>query len=179
MSRGKYAARAANRLVQTDNELLREKCAEVERLKQELQAANQALTNERNNRGAMAIARADELSRDAIAAVEQKMADEDAEHRQANEWVAECLTNFLQGLAELHQDKGFYPRDLADVLTRLVGSEKAGGLACRVLETYDPKFGTRVHRRTTAKDLKSRMADAKRPDWAKGVSGRGYLEPGQ
>ncbi len=33
MTRGKYAARAANRLAELDNDLLRDKCAEVDELK--------------------------------------------------------------------------------------------------------------------------------------------------
>lgn len=43
MTKGKYSARAANRLVQTDNELLRHKTAECESLKAELNRVEQEL----------------------------------------------------------------------------------------------------------------------------------------
>lgn len=71
MSRGKYAARAANRLVAFDNELLKEKCAQVDRLRADIFAVEQQLKEERRQRDAIVLKRANELSQQQIAGIRQ------------------------------------------------------------------------------------------------------------
>lgn len=66
MAKGKYAAKAANRLAQTDNELLKEALAEAKRLKHRLKSVTDELEAERRDRNALILSRAHELSEQMI-----------------------------------------------------------------------------------------------------------------
>lgn len=74
MAKGKYAARAANRLVQTDNELLREKVAECEALKRELASVKGELHQALTANASAVTRRAEELSARLIADIESSSA---------------------------------------------------------------------------------------------------------
>lgn len=66
MAKGKYKARAANREVARDNELIVEKVEEIAALKQKLTDTERELARERTERGAIVLARANELSAEQI-----------------------------------------------------------------------------------------------------------------
>lgn len=79
MAKGKYAARAANRLVQTDNELLQQKIAECEELKRELAQVKSELHQAQTVVGTAVTRRAEELSSTLITKIEATCADRIAE----------------------------------------------------------------------------------------------------
>lgn len=72
MSKGKYAARAANRLATLDNDLLRDKTAEVEQLKARVAELETQLRGEKHDRDSTILRRANELAADQVRAANEK-----------------------------------------------------------------------------------------------------------
>ncbi len=74
MTRGKYAARAANREARLDNELIAEKVNQVAALKATIAGLETTLARERKDRGAEVIRRTDDLAAAEIAKARQQAA---------------------------------------------------------------------------------------------------------
>ncbi|OBB15082.1 hypothetical protein A5761_15195 [Mycolicibacterium setense] len=110
MVKGKYAAKAANRLVQTDNELLIEKTAECERLAAELNAVKQQLDRARRESSSLVLERASELSHEQIASArlkaEERVAQVEAKQAEDGMFCAKWLWKLFVGTT----GKGTIPR---------------------------------------------------------------------
>lgn len=145
MTKGKYAARAANREARLDNELLVEKMAEIARLKRALANTERLLADERRDRGAIITARADELSAEQIKRVQDEAAAAATEHAADNEQTALLLAQWLQDT-----DLNVMPGELDGVFTRLVGAARTG----EFLSAHNPRYGTRRFRRLSASDVR-------------------------
>lgn len=74
MTKGKYAAKAANRLAELDNELLQQKCSEVLQLRATLDQVRKELADERRDRGSMVLKRAEELAADQVSMARNQLA---------------------------------------------------------------------------------------------------------
>jgi len=91
MAKGKYAAKAANRLAELDNELLQQKCKEVTALTTELQNVRRELETERRDRSQLVLQRSDELSAKVLEQQREKAAVAAAEHKEVLRLVADYL----------------------------------------------------------------------------------------
>lgn len=100
MTRGKYAAKAANRLADLDNQLVQEKVGEVAQLKAQIAELQSLLDGERLSRQAMIIDRGNELSAQQIAAVRQRLDESVAHH-------AETLRDVATHIGELFLQRGY------------------------------------------------------------------------
>jgi hypothetical protein len=164
--KGKYAARAANREAARDNEIIVQKMAEIDRLTRELADARRALADERRDREAIILTRADELSRKAIDQARQETAEETAAHRETRHWVAGWLTNYLDKLAELNPEINVFVEDeeinLHHFLTALVGAGHVGDYTQRWLaEALGEHITTRRFRRVANKVMDERRGDSR------------------
>lgn len=101
VAKGKYGARAANRLVQTDNELLKERIAECDRLKSQLAEANQEIHKLRTAAGSEAIRRANDIAADQVAHVRAECARQieatETTFYQHGRYVAELMWRLFVG----------------------------------------------------------------------------------
>lgn len=93
--KGKYAARAANREVARDNELIASQSDRIRELQDEMARLRAELNAERAERGALIVAQADTLSAQQIAALRQENEESWAQHRRQLVWVAEWLMRFF------------------------------------------------------------------------------------
>ena len=95
MTKGKYAARAANREVARDNAIIVEKMAEIDRLTTELATARRQLADERRERNALILHRAEELGESQINAANEKIDDlkraQEERDRETAEWIAKLV----------------------------------------------------------------------------------------
>src|ERR1700694_768726 len=99
MTRGRYAARAANREARLDNDVIREKVNEVAALKAKVADLEAMLAVERQDRDALVVRRADELSAEQIQkahqAINRLRADQRESDRETAEQVAEVIRRFI------------------------------------------------------------------------------------
>jgi hypothetical protein len=157
MTKGKYAARAANRLAALDNTLLRDKSAEVDRLTTRVAELDGQLAAERRDRDAIVLDRAQALSAEEIAAAyteirELKAAQQQLNHRTA-EWIARYIHELL---ARVGPDEDIFPSvygnlDYEKILHHLVGQD-LGKYVAIIFGDHDPKFATRAYRRMRSDD---------------------------
>lgn len=156
MAKGKYGARAVNRLADLDESLLRDKCAEAERLSARVTELESRLNDERRERSAMVLARAHELSQELVSAARHDVAAEVAAHEQTRQRVAEWVVNWAREIgiqnpdARLYQFKPDGELGLQEFLHSLIG-QRTGDHFATLLADHDAKFGTRRYRRATRK----------------------------
>ena len=151
MAKGKYAVKSANRLAHTDNQLLRNKIAECERLKFELESVKADLAREQATaKGAIiriSEQRALEISEDRIAAIETRCRNE---VREARESTAKVLV-YLARTIQLHAAKNPGARSVPYSLMGLFSafSPYPGELLAMVMKGHGGKhnFQNRAHRR--------------------------------
>ncbi|MGV7669103.1 hypothetical protein PJN91_17170 [Mycobacterium kansasii] len=129
MAKGKYSARAANRLVQSDNALLQSKIEECERLKTEVSAIKSELHALQRSRSAEITRRAEDLSRACIDAERSRsantLADTRARYAESGRYIANKLWDYFVGT----DGEGLLPRFfLSDVLPRLLGEDEVNEL---------------------------------------------------
>lgn len=96
MAKGKYAARAANRLVQTDNDLLREKAAQCERLACERDRLQHEINRLRKQMHSEAMHHGAELAADDMRRVQGERDSLAAEFEQYRERAAIDCWNLYQ-----------------------------------------------------------------------------------
>lgn len=140
MTRGKYGAKAANRLAAFDNELLTEKTAEVAQLQQQLATLRAELAAERADRGALVIARADELAAQQIAAIRTQTNEQLAAHTAAAHQAADLLTTYFHRQHKYPYDymPKILPLLIPDQLARSEHIERHGHFN---RDTYDEAYG--------------------------------------
>jgi hypothetical protein len=165
MTRGKYAAKAANRLAQLDNELLQEKIVEVADLKDQLAAARQQLVEEHTARDRLVLHRADELSQELLdrAHAEAKSAQDELED--VRHYVAEWVSNYVATLGRANPDMKLFEIDTTtgelgvnEFLHSLVG-QNIGVYMKDMMGEHDVKFTTRRYRRATKNVFKKENSD--------------------
>lgn len=113
MTKGKYKARAANREVARDNELIVEKIAEIATLKATLVETEGRLQKERSERSALVVARADELSAEQISATRAEAEQQVAGYVKDMRTVADFLAEYF------HREER-YPTGFIDVVLPLL-----------------------------------------------------------
>lgn len=95
MARGKYAARAANQQVAKDGEIIRENLAEIAALTQQVAQLRQELADERRERDALVLRRAEQratAAQDAAQRQVDKLRDEQAQRdRETAQWLARLM----------------------------------------------------------------------------------------
>lgn len=154
MAKGKYAARAANRLAQTDNELLRECVAERDHLKKELATLRQEITDERVHRDSDVQARATELA-DELVRLARAEADEAVAARdQFGVFAASWVTDHIKAMLRANPDTKCIPNDFEDFISEMVGGDKVGEYYSEVMSPADEYWERRPIRRLTAKKLR-------------------------
>ena len=153
MTRGKYAARAANREARLDNELIAEKVNQVAVLKAEIGRLETTLADERRDRSAEVVRRADELSAEEIRLVKDSAAQAAARHEQICRDTALWIAEYLHNLSVRFPDEKFLPMpgsvdDYEPVLRRLVG-QSVGEYMRIAFGGVEARFSNREHRRAT------------------------------
>jgi hypothetical protein len=156
MTRGRYAARAANRLAALDNDLLRDKAVEVEHLTARIADLEAELAAEKRDRDALILARAGELSAQQIAAAHTELHQLKTAHQEFNRETATWFAKYINGLIQENPDGHIFPMPDGDLdyevmLHRLVGQE-IGEYVALILGDYNPRFTTREYRRMRRKD---------------------------
>lgn len=121
MARGKYGARAANRLAQTDNELLVATAAERDELKLKVASLTQELADAKASLSGAVIDEADKMSRKLIARAraecDARVADIESERDRNGIYVADKLWSYFAGMG----GDGVFPRFFVeDLVPRLV-----------------------------------------------------------
>lgn len=169
MTKGKYAARAANRMTNLDNDLLqqeRAKNAELEReiadLKQQLQVALAPVQADIQQR-------ADALAAEKVAVAHEQVRQVTTETTAAKERIAEWLVQFLHHLCEKYPDTKVIPGDFTEVITVLVGNERAGEYTDRILQPAANWISNRRTRRLTGEKLRENRAHTARKDYRRNV----------
>jgi len=95
VTRGKYAARAANREAARDNELLVEKMAEIDALTAQLADTQRLLAEERRNRGTLVTARSEEMSAKMINTVLAEQAKVNESYAEEKRFLAQTFTDYF------------------------------------------------------------------------------------
>jgi hypothetical protein len=175
MTRGKYGARAANRLVRTDNELLQDRLAEIADLKRQVADRDALIRREQVERDTYIIARGNELSRQLVASATADATKAQEQCDAVKEELAEWLVGHINDLAEANPGVRCVPRDVYKIFARLVGNARVGGYLARIPGFQD----NRDARRRTGTDVNADVADNKRPIHARGMGHNGHLVPTQ
>lgn len=120
MAKGKYAARAANRLVQTDNELLIEKSAECDQLRAHVARLKHELDNARKALSSDTATRAEKLAADRVSSVrsdaERRIADAEQKWFRDGRTVADKLWDYFASLGGDGCIPRFFVTDLVPLL---------------------------------------------------------------
>jgi hypothetical protein len=159
MTRGKYAAQAANRLAALDNTLLRDKCAQAEALTARVAELETELQAERRNRSARITSRADELSRQAIARAEANVASVREECAQTKHTLANWIAHYLADITRLNPDVEVFSSDVVDIFAQLVGAEHVGEYLAIAFGETKAKFANRKHRRLSRDDVRRNVSE--------------------
>lgn len=187
MTRGKYGARAANRIVQTDNELLKAKAAEVEVLKAELSAARAELNAERVRTSREIHTVAEEKAAAQVAAVKAEAKAEVARlteemHTAADE-ITDIYRDFVRKIKEFSPDGRCFPASMSNHpdddepsllrVFRRLSPDKAGEYVAHIFVVGTPDEsgwipgvqGRQARRRSAgalANDLRERQASERK-----------------
>lgn len=132
MSKGKYGARAVNREAARDNEIIVEKLSKIEQLTAELAEVNAQLAQERRERGAIVVRRADELSAEQIAAVREH-------HEQLAAQREEDMLRVAKFFCKVYREADTYPVGFLDTILPLLVPD-----AATLNELSDGVFNDRV-----------------------------------
>lgn len=161
MTKGKYAAKAKNRLANLDNRLLQEKLTEVEELNQEIQRLKAALDSERRDRGRLVIERAHELSASSIENIrtEADVVLEAAESRSRE--AALRLVGYFK-----IQDN-FPAVFIKEVLPALIPSGELNAFVEEMLADAVTAPSVRYTRRHAAQNIRRQLAREHGPEGAK------------
>lgn len=126
MAKGKYGARATNRLASLDNTLLQDKCAEIVDLKGQIAERDQQLRDEKRDRDALIIRRSDERAAELIQQTTKESADRVRTLLANNEKAAILLLNkaFRNQIPDVFID---------DVLPMLVPDQR---VRSRIINSY-------------------------------------------
>ncbi|MDO3096801.1 hypothetical protein [Mycobacteroides abscessus] len=120
MAKGKYGARAANRIVQTDNDLLKEKVAECEALKAELNSVKQRLNLSETATSAEVTRRAEKAAAGLVNAMKIELSDkleaDNAERLRASRLVAGRLWDYFVGTDGSGSIPQFFITDIIPLL---------------------------------------------------------------
>lgn len=122
MARGRYAAKAANRIANLDNEVLQEKVAEIATLKSQLRALAAELALERKQRGALVLKRANELSEETVRAARQEVADIESARHDTLRMIADYLVVLFK--TSKKGEEVSYPNGFFDLLPILITDTK-------------------------------------------------------
>ncbi|QZT61293.1 hypothetical protein [Mycolicibacterium austroafricanum] len=158
MAKGKYSAKAANRLAQTDNELLIAERAKVTQLQKQLRELESALEKERRDRAAVIEERAHELSSVTVERIRQESAEAEEKRVAFNNYVAQWLVDYFKRMEEEHPDIGVVPLSSIDLIAELVGNEQVGEYTSDLLKQSNPTWSNRHHRRLTGKKIRRNQA---------------------
>ncbi|MFC9765243.1 hypothetical protein [Rhodococcus jostii] len=162
MTKGKYAAKAKNRLANLDNEILQEKLAEITGLHSTITGLEQALDAERRDRGRLVIERADELSRSMLEEVRaQAQRQRDADYVARREVAAELAAYF--SLLD-----NYPPLFFNEILPRLLRPEDRNRFVDEILTTAEHP-STRNARRHGADNIRRMTATAIKGDVKDGL----------
>lgn len=142
MTKGKYAAKAQNRIVNLDNELLQQAQTRISELEAELDRERLATQEAQRLTAAFAL----RMSKDAVAVANRNAADKVAEAKSDRDaWgikLAECYTSTFEGVRKELVRQGInidgleiIPRNLVDVLDEITGN-RSGDYIPRILEGY-------------------------------------------
>lgn len=162
MAKGKYAARAANRLVQTDNELLKEKIAECIQLKSDLKEAQRELEVLQTSLSSEIIRRSDELSYARIREIETACTEKVVAAE--NKWfangrqAASRLWDYFVGLDREGTVPRFFVTDIVPMLVpdnelnEFINSRLDDGLPNRKANRYARRHGMENIKRNSNAD---------------------------
>jgi hypothetical protein len=158
MTKGKYAARAANREARLDNELIAEKVEQIAALEAQVQTLERQLADERRERGVLVIHRADDLSGEQVRAANEKIAElRRAQAERDHEMADQFAEIFAVFMATGGPEVQIPMVQIEHLFVRLVGQEAYGAYEARLREALqvDSKAGTvRGHRRMTLQKRK-------------------------
>lgn len=173
MARGKYSAKAANRLARLDNDLLQEKLAEIDSLKRQLAISDAARNSERAERDAIITSRADALSQRLVASARADALRVQEETETEKRALADWLVAYFNDIQKRNPDVRVIPLDIAERIAALVGAADTGEYVARIAGMQT----SRKHRRRSSHDITADAVDNRRADWARGTAHAGYLEP--
>lgn len=114
MTKGKYAARAANREAARDNELIAAQLDQIAALKQEIAGLRAELHDERAERGRIVIERAEELSATTIAEIRDEAMGERKLFWESNRKIAEWLLTYF------HNNDNYPVAFIGEIMPHLV-----------------------------------------------------------
>ncbi|MFC9768615.1 hypothetical protein [Rhodococcus jostii] len=152
MTKGKYAAKAKNRLANLDNEILQEKLAEITGLQSTITGLEHTLDAERRDRGRLVIERADELSRSMIDDIRRRAQQEREEDYRAHREVVQELANHFS-----HRDN-YPPLFFTKIIPRLLRPEDRNEFVDRQLTTRESP-STRESRRHGANNVRRHISE--------------------
>jgi hypothetical protein len=152
MTRGKHGAKAANRLAALDNQLLRDKCAEVDQLHGRVAELEAQLAAEKRERDALVLERAQALSAEELAVAHTEVRELKAAQHKLNHHAANWIATYMRDLADKFPDQEIIPDvyggdNYEEILHHLVGQDIGEYLAI-IFGGCDARYTTRAYRRT-------------------------------
>ncbi|SLD50605.1 Uncharacterised protein [Mycobacteroides abscessus subsp. bolletii] len=171
MSRGKYGAKAANRLAELDSEIVRGLRSEIDGLKRRNAELEAVLADQAVRTGSEVIARADELAAELVkqahAAADQVRQSCEQRLRETADW----LLQYTVAIEKANPEVKVVPEDIDKVLARLIGPANVGRYLAKM-----PGFkNNRKMRRASTKTTNASRSDSNRPSYAQGAADQGYL----
>jgi len=154
VAKGKYAAKAANRLAQTDNELLRQCLAERDELKNELAAAREEINIEHTKRSAEVQKRAMELADEQVRLAQEDADEARASRDQLGEFAVSWVTDHIKAMLRANPDAKCIPNDFEEFISEMVGGSKVGKYYSEVMAPADKYWERRTVRRLTARKMR-------------------------
>lgn len=158
MAKGKYGARAANRLAQLDEELIADERNKIKELEREVAELTKTLKGERRQRSVLADKRSQELAASIVDSVRAEAARTEADRVAFNHYVAKWLVDYFVQMEEEHPGIGVVPMASIDLITKLVGNDEVGQYISELLSHTSPEWANRHHRRFTGKQLRRNQA---------------------
>ncbi|MEN6535090.1 MAG: hypothetical protein ABFD89_15605 [Bryobacteraceae bacterium] len=165
MTRGKYAAKAANRLANLDNELLQQTIAERDALSMELDVARLKLQESERNLYSRALREGASLAAADIDEVNSKLISEQERFEEFRTMAADSLRDILIGIHDANPNAAILSVNFDQWFHKLVGGERAGRYVSEVMQKTAANhpddadyWDNRKHRRLTSRKIKTRRA---------------------
>jgi len=163
MTKGKYTAKAANRMANLDNELLQQAVAERDALRAELDVERLKVQAAERNLHSRAIREAGSIARADVQVANSRADTAERKAESLAVLAAETIRDLLIGIGRQNPEASFLPRDLDVYFNKFVGSSRGGTYASEVLDKVGcGGFSSREARRlTTKKVIGNRNADGR------------------
>jgi hypothetical protein len=146
--RGKYAAKAANRTANLDNDLLQAAIAERDEARAERDMVSLELQEAQRNQSSRALAAANVIAAEQVAIANKRVQDQAAEHARFKNEAADWLLEFVGVIQETLKpgpEVAWMPRDLFDFYETL--DRRAGEMSAVAIGNF--KGSDHVVNRTT------------------------------